>query len=660
MSGGIQADVVVGNRREHPALPLGAREQHVEPPLAAVAGDRPEPLRQVALGVAAVADRDEDHVALVALDVLQVLDEERLAPIAGALLAAERFQFGILGAHQFQLVEDRVALRHREGGHAQGGVGMRLRVPEHRPRHLLRLARIAPLAPAVVHAVHLGEGEAAFLPRGVGARRVDQPVVVEGVVGDRDQRGMVRAVVPAQAGSRHRARLAQGEDALHVRRLRRPDGRVVVGILRVVVHPLHLAVEEGGGRKLLGVADHDDLPRPRNRPQRVGRAHLTGLVNHQDVEGQAAGTEKLRHRERTHQQDRLDPDHRLTGPVEQRAQRPVAALLADLAPDHADLARRADRQRAMVQQRHFLRRQMAEPVVRAAKRRHLRRALAAVERRQQGILGAQPAPYRLGARVAEHVDRVRRGQAPVPHPRPQFVEPEFGTRLRGRGQQAPVGQRLPPPQPRGEPLAQRRNRDLLDCRVAERGAHRQLKGPGHLLPGSRPLFLPALYPLPQAAQLRRRRALFHAPLQRAGAPGRGRLPFDPAGRLQQERAVAPLAAPVAAERGAGQVVVLLQLAPPALVLQQAIDSGQAVAGCARRRGAVRGAQRGHCLAVAGVEPAQGRAPAVGQGAAHRYPIVVQRFGGDVLQQFFTGVAQLGGLRGEAGSLGKVLPEGGGL
>jgi hypothetical protein len=49
---------------------------HVQSPLAALADDRPEVLRDLARRVPAVARAEDDHVALVALHRFQILDEE--------------------------------------------------------------------------------------------------------------------------------------------------------------------------------------------------------------------------------------------------------------------------------------------------------------------------------------------------------------------------------------------------------------------------------------------------------------------------------------------------------------------------------------------------------------------------------------------------------
>ena len=56
----------------------GTSDEHVETPLATFLVEGTKVHRHVATVDLAVADADQNHVSLVALHVLQVLDEERL------------------------------------------------------------------------------------------------------------------------------------------------------------------------------------------------------------------------------------------------------------------------------------------------------------------------------------------------------------------------------------------------------------------------------------------------------------------------------------------------------------------------------------------------------------------------------------------------------
>src|SRR5262249_42567218 len=77
-------DVVRAHGRKHDDAAPPAGEQHIEAPVPAAPTDRAEPLSEPRLSeLAAIGERDHDHVALVTLEVLEVLDEERLGIVHG-------------------------------------------------------------------------------------------------------------------------------------------------------------------------------------------------------------------------------------------------------------------------------------------------------------------------------------------------------------------------------------------------------------------------------------------------------------------------------------------------------------------------------------------------------------------------------------------------
>ena len=67
------------------------------------------------LRVSSVADADQDHVARLALDVLEVLDEERLELVVGEEVLA----LGLSPAQHLELVEDCLGLGEAEGRDAE-------------------------------------------------------------------------------------------------------------------------------------------------------------------------------------------------------------------------------------------------------------------------------------------------------------------------------------------------------------------------------------------------------------------------------------------------------------------------------------------------------------------------------------------------------------
>ena len=126
---------------------------------------------------------DQDHVALVSLDVLQVLDEERLLGVGGEELLAG----GIAAAQDVDLVLDAARLDVAEGRDAQSELGGLAGVFHDGLRDRLRLGGID--APSLVVGVGIvAEEEAGIDLAGVGAREDHQAIVVELVVRHRDQR----------------------------------------------------------------------------------------------------------------------------------------------------------------------------------------------------------------------------------------------------------------------------------------------------------------------------------------------------------------------------------------------------------------------------------------------------------------------------------------
>ena len=138
------------------------------------------------------------------MDVFQVLDEKGFF----VALFAEGIEFRILGAHELERVQNRVALSHRERYDTQCLVRALPRVREHLLGHGLGLLRVIALLAALVFAIDQSEAQPSGRTDAVRARWADETVVIELVVRDRDQRRMLRAVVPSQHPAGHPARFA--------------------------------------------------------------------------------------------------------------------------------------------------------------------------------------------------------------------------------------------------------------------------------------------------------------------------------------------------------------------------------------------------------------------------------------------------------------------
>ena len=69
---------------------------------------------QLAFGVFRIANRNKDDIALITLNVLEVLNKEWLVSITGK----KRFELQIVATMSFQLIQNRVSLADGEGSDA--------------------------------------------------------------------------------------------------------------------------------------------------------------------------------------------------------------------------------------------------------------------------------------------------------------------------------------------------------------------------------------------------------------------------------------------------------------------------------------------------------------------------------------------------------------
>src|SRR5262249_29398404 len=125
----------------------------VEPALAAFAVQRPKIPVEYAVLIRAVADAEHDHVALIALHALQVLDEKTAGHI-GIEVLLERAQLWEAPQTLFDNVFDGALLRHAERHHPQRTAGAMLpEMLEDQIHDTLGLPLVLPRAAARVDAV---------------------------------------------------------------------------------------------------------------------------------------------------------------------------------------------------------------------------------------------------------------------------------------------------------------------------------------------------------------------------------------------------------------------------------------------------------------------------------------------------------------------------
>jgi len=116
--GAFQIDIFRDDRGKDLAAFSRARDEDVQAALAAVHAERAEAHGQVSVGILAVADGNQDDIALVTLDIFQVFHEERLIDVIGE----KRFGVRMLAAGRFQFIENGLLLADRKSGDAQAGL----------------------------------------------------------------------------------------------------------------------------------------------------------------------------------------------------------------------------------------------------------------------------------------------------------------------------------------------------------------------------------------------------------------------------------------------------------------------------------------------------------------------------------------------------------
>ncbi len=376
----------------------GPGDGHVQAALSAIAVQGAEVHRDLAGLVGAVGHREEDHVALVALHVLEVLHEDRFFDVPEPGL-----DLGMPDAGHLQQVLHQVLLGLVEGDHTDRVV-LAQGIPQagyHLGHDGLGLGSIGARAPALEEpAGHVAPVDPQVLDLGVGAGERVQAAVVVVVVGEGDQGLVAAAVMPGQGVTRHGRGLALVQDAL---------GLFDVVLVRGVV--LRVAdAEEAGGRQLLGVAHHHDLAAPGDGSDGVPDRDLRGLIEDDQVVGRQARVQVLGHREGAHQHAGLQARQQVGKPLEELPAWQVPALLGQLAGQQVHL--RAVHRRAHVAVRdprrqaghHGLLHQAQGLAIQLAEALDLALVLQAPELAQALVLGDDPGEPLLveGAQEGRH------------------------------------------------------------------------------------------------------------------------------------------------------------------------------------------------------------------------------------------------------------------
>ena len=190
-----------------------------------------------------------------------------------------------------QLIFDVILLRRIERNYADRAVSfLRIFKPCHDFFHKrVAFFFVAFAAAPFVNAVDIGKFYFAF--QLVRRRESEQLIVVKHAVGKRDKAFVIAAVMPRKMTFGHADCKAVVKNAFKV---------FDFEVLFVAI----IGAEEHRGRKLLRIADDDDVFTARDRAYRLARGHLRRLVKDHKVEFFLFDIEILCNRHRTHQKTR--------------------------------------------------------------------------------------------------------------------------------------------------------------------------------------------------------------------------------------------------------------------------------------------------------------------------------------------------------------------
>src|SRR5579885_1320146 len=155
---------------------------------------------------------DEDDVALVSLDVLQVLDEELLQTVVLLLPIVDvSLDVRMARACEIELFEDQVTLLLVQRDYSQRPLRLRTHEVDGRIDHHLRLYRVSARFVSALDALILYPHPSHRLCCG---RKHDQVVVVYKPIGELYQARVPRTVMPSEAPGRTKRRVRHFQDGL--------------------------------------------------------------------------------------------------------------------------------------------------------------------------------------------------------------------------------------------------------------------------------------------------------------------------------------------------------------------------------------------------------------------------------------------------------------
>ncbi|MNF92139.1 hypothetical protein D3C84_747760 [compost metagenome] len=181
---GIDVQLITAEVTEHAHRQLGPRDQNVESTMPTIFIERAKFTGDTTGFISAVTNADEDHVALITLNVFEVFYEERFAALCGE----KHFGLRCLTPQQLDLDTDQIPLGDTECSHPQGKFRRLQRMLHHREGDRLGFFLVGASATTVIQRVgQIIEAHTLGVEMLTSRGKHHQFAVVELDVGDSDQ-----------------------------------------------------------------------------------------------------------------------------------------------------------------------------------------------------------------------------------------------------------------------------------------------------------------------------------------------------------------------------------------------------------------------------------------------------------------------------------------
>jgi len=289
----VEIYVGIGYGRKHVTTLSGARDQYVQSPFAALAAEGPEVHAYFTVSGFSVPNGNQNDVPLVALNILQVFDKERLMRLSRKKSFGCRFR----SSQEFDLVQNGASLRNGKRSNPQALIRVLTCMLHDRGCNLPCFNDVRARIPRIVDSIaYIMEAQASSGFGRIWAWKNAQSVFIEFPVRNGYQGLVFTSVMPKQRPFGYASREKEPKNTLEISYLCR---------LVLVIFGLRpgYSGKESRRRQLLLVPNNHCLSASGNGSQSVNRLDLTGFIHHEQIEMHLARWKKLSNGEGAHHEN---------------------------------------------------------------------------------------------------------------------------------------------------------------------------------------------------------------------------------------------------------------------------------------------------------------------------------------------------------------------